>query len=234
MTRATQHCLCTLGAWSLLAASAAAGPGTAFPEAAVPVQGVPVPLASVSAGYGHEHTYIFLINGVDPFHYGGMNDLGKHLEKQGFCHTYFGELYHTHKFFDAICAIHEQDPAARFVLVGFSLGTNKIYDLSQDLQCKGVPIDLMIFLSGNHWLGGMPKERPCNACRVVNILASGALGTLGERDWAENIRLPDAWHFGTPCSASTRELITKVLCGVPCAAPAESGTHCGHCGHAHY
>ena len=48
----------------------------------------------------------------------------------------------------------------------------KAYNLSQQLRCKGIPVDLMVLLSGNHWLGCLPKERPCNVFSLSLLSSS--------------------------------------------------------------
>jgi hypothetical protein len=160
-----------------------------------------------------DHVYLFLINGTDPCGWIHLAVLGKRLQDQGFCHTEYGELYHVYRFRDRIRCIHQQDACARFVLIGFSLGCNKVCQLAESVEEDGITIDLMVFLSGNHWLGGLPDDRPKNVCRVLNIRACGALKSLGWRDWAEDYQLP-TWHFGTLLYPATLPLLTEALCDV--------------------
>jgi hypothetical protein len=155
--------------------------------------------------------YVFIINGADPLGWGGASGLGRHLKEYGFSHTYYGELYHVHRFQGMIRKIHQDDPSARFALVGFSLGANKICELAQATAADGVRIDLLVFLSGNHWLGGLPSEKPANVARVVNILAGGCLAHTGQRNWAESYPCPGAWHFGTPSHRMTLDLLSRLL-----------------------
>jgi hypothetical protein len=195
-----------LALWLLLTLAAGAG-RSAEPASAGRV--IPAPAAAV----GKEHVYIFLINGVDLLHYGDLPGLGDRLAAQGFVHTRYGELSDTGEFHDQIYRIHQSDRLARFVLIGFSLGANRACELAESLRGDGVRFDLVVFLSGNHWLGGLPRQRPANVRRVVNILAGGALSRQGQRDWAENYQLPSAWHFGTPSHPATLQFITFLLCG---------------------
>jgi hypothetical protein len=155
--------------------------------------------------------HIFLVNGVDPLKFGNLSALGRRLQEQGFSHTYYGELQALPRFRDTIRQVHQDDPKARFALIGFSLGANRVCDLAQSLQGDGISIEAAVFLSGNHWLGGLPTERPQNIERVVNLLASGALRNTGWREWAENYQLKGAWHFGTPSSAEALQLVTDAL-----------------------
>lgn len=163
--------------------------------------------------------HIFLVNGVDPLKFGNLSALGRRLQEQGFSHTYYGELQALPRFRDTIRQVHRDDSNARFALIGFSLGANRVCDLAQSLQADSISIETAVFLSGNHWLGGLPTERPQNIGRVVNLLASGALRNTGWRDWAENYQLKGAWHFGTPSSAEALQLVTDVLSRDAAPAP---------------
>ena len=62
---------------------------------------------------------------------------------------------------------------------------------AKDLNEEGIPIDLLVFLSGNHPVAFMPEDRPANVQRVLNILASGSMKAYGVREYAENVRLPE-------------------------------------------
>jgi hypothetical protein len=172
-----------------------------------------------------DHWHIFLVNGVDPLKFGNLSSLGRRLQEQGFSHTYYGELPSLPRFRETIRQVRRDDASARFALIGFSLGANRACELAQSLQPDGIRVDVAVFLSGNHWLGGLPAERPPNVGRVVNILASGALKNTGWRDWAENYQIRSALHFGTPNHAETLQLITEVLSNdTPAPANAETPT----------
>jgi hypothetical protein len=194
-------------AWALLTVMAGVGQSAEPPPAGLADR----PPAATAVG--NEHVYIFLVNGTDPLHYGDLVGLGDRLKELGYCQTYYGELFHTGQFRSQIRRIHRDDPGARFALIGFSLGANRVCDLAESLRCDGIHFELLVLLSGNHWLGGLPRERPSNVGRVVNILAGGALSHMGQRDWADNYQLPSAWHFGTPSHPATLGLITDALRG---------------------
>jgi len=170
---------------------------------------VTVPTGAVA----DDHLHIFLVNGLDPLRFGNLAGLGDRLQERGFHHTYYGELTHVRRFQEMIRQIHHHDPLARFALIGFSLGANRVCELARSLQDDGITIDMVVFLSGNHWLGGLPNERPENVGRVINIRASGCLKFTGRRDWAENHQLKSTRHFGTPARDETLDLVTEALSG---------------------
>src|SRR5262249_59643625 len=105
-----------------------------------------------------------------------------------------------------------------FVLVGFSLGANMVRDLALDAKSEGVPIDLLVYLGGNT-LENIPEDRPDNALRIVNILASGCLWNGAWLDGAENIHETDVWHFRTPTHPRTLDVLTPNITQVPSSLP---------------
>jgi hypothetical protein len=159
------------------------------------------------------------MNGLDPVNYGNLTGLRDYLHKAGYRKTYYGQLYHANWFAKEIYRIHEEDPDARLVLVGFSLGVNFLDALSETLNKHGIAVDLLVFLSGNHPVWPMPAERPANVARVINVLSSGSMKYWGERPWAENVRLSSTWHFGSPTHPSTLERLTEELDLLSAAVP---------------
>ncbi len=166
-----------------------------------------------------DHVHIFLLNGLDPMNYGNLTGLRDYVQSLGFHQTYYGQIYHYWWFQSQIRRIHREDPEAHFVLVGFSVGVNLADFLARSLKPEGVYFDAIVFLSGNHPLAPMPSEPPANAGRVVNILADGLMGSWGERDWAEDIRLAGSWHFDTPSHPETLQALAEVLDQVGEAVP---------------
>jgi hypothetical protein len=170
------------------------------------------------------HVYVFLFNGLDPVNYSNLTGLRDYVQTLGFPKTYYGQIYHLWWFEKEVRRIHQEDPDAHFVLVGFSLGSNMAYDVAKTVKKDGIQIDLLVFLSGNHFASPMPHQRPENVTRVVNLLAGGLMGYRGERDWAENVRLSGTQHFDPPTHPSTLEVLGQELANlaatVPVAGPA--------------
>jgi hypothetical protein len=173
-----------------------------------------------------DHVYVMFVNGLDPVNYGNLLGLRDYVTALGFHKTYYGQIYHLWYFEQEIRRVHEADRDARFVLVGFSLGVNVIDAVAKGVKDDGIPIDLLVFLSGNHPVMHMPKDRPENVGRIVNILASGLLKSRGERDWAENVRLKDTRHFDSPTHQETLDTLARELtmlaASVPVVQPEET------------
>jgi hypothetical protein len=168
-----------------------------------------------------DHIYVFLMNGLDPFNYGNLTGLRDYLLVQGISRTYYGQLYHYWWFTSEIRRIARQDPDAHFVLVGFSLGANVVHEIAEVVKPDGIHIDLVVFLSGNHPIKDIPKERPENVGRVLNLLADGLMGNRGELDYAENVRLIDTLHFGAPTHPTTVQYLSRELGALAATVPVE-------------
>src|SRR5262249_46603769 len=136
----------------------------------------------------------------------------------GFNKTYYGQLYHTCYFRKQVRRIHEEDPEARFVLIGFSFGANMVRTVAQDVKEDGIDIDLLLYLGGNT-LENKPRYRPENALRLVNILAHGYIWNGTQFDDGENLNVEDVWHFGSPTHPRTLEVLTRDLFEIACSVP---------------
>jgi hypothetical protein len=166
-----------------------------------------------------DHVYIFLVNGLDPINYGKLLGLRDYIRKLGFRQTYYGQMFHARYFKKEIRRIHDEDAGAHFVFIGFSAGMNVAHSMAAAANRDGIPVDALVYLSGNNPITPMPNDRPQNVRHVLNILASGLMAKTGERDYAENIRLPDAWHFDSPAHPRTKELLAKELMEIGAAIP---------------
>jgi hypothetical protein len=158
-----------------------------------------------------DHVYVFLVNGLDPVNYGNMTGLRDYLQGLGLNNIYYGQIYHAWYFEKEIRTIHQRDPEAHFVLIGFSLGVNVIDSMARTVQKDGVFIDLLVFLSGNHPIKPLPNQQPENVGRVLNLLADGCMGNRGERCYAENVRLVETFHFGSPTHPVTLEMVAQAI-----------------------
>jgi hypothetical protein len=210
----------SLGQW-LLAASLAASAGclsfvhpAGCPEQAVREECTTLPKCC------RDHVYVFFLNGFDPLSCGNLKGVRHYLYEMGFTKTYYGQLYHLLWFKHEICRIRAEDPDARFALVGFNLGVNGVNALARHVEKQGVPIDLMVFLSGNKGIG-VSRTKPGNVARVVNILPEGKNATRGERDYADNSRLCGTGHFGAPTHVATLRRLAEELATLCAAVPAK-------------
>ncbi len=160
-----------------------------------------------------DHVYIFLINGLDPLEYGNLRGVRSHLQALGFSQTYYAQLYHGHSIKKEVRRLHEEDPEARFVLIGFSFGANLARWVTRQVQEAGISIDMLVYISGNT-MRNIPRDRPDNAGMIVNITASELLRNGAKLDDAENDQLKNARHFGAPTHPDTLRALERGLATV--------------------
>jgi hypothetical protein len=165
-----------------------------------------------------DHVYIFMINGLDPGNFCNLAGVRDYLHTLGFNKTYYGQMYHGAYFEKEVCRLHTADPEARFVLIGFSYGANIARSIAQDVKEHGINIDLLVYLGGNT-MTNTPKDRPENVGQIVNVLATGWVWNGDTLDGAENVNLPDVWHFGSPSHPQTVQILARDLVEVAAHVP---------------
>jgi hypothetical protein len=165
-----------------------------------------------------DHVHIFLVHGMDPLDSANLAGVRDYLHSLGFNQVYYGQLYHTGHFKKEVRRIHREDAEARFALIGFSFGANMVRNIAQDAKADGIHIDLLVYLGGNT-LDNIPHDRPENAGHIVNILAKGCIWNGAQLDGAENINVPDVYHFGSPTHPATLQMLNRELARIAVAVP---------------
>lgn len=173
-----------------------------------------------SAGSQRDHVHIFLIHGLDPLDLANLAGVRDYINDLGFRHTYYGPFINKGSFEVGIDRVHREDPAGRVVLIGFSLGAGTARTITQDLKEQGIRVALLVYLDGNT-LDNVPRDRPENAERIVNVVASAYLLPGAQLDGAENIHEEDVWHFGAPTHPRTLEMLAQQLSSVAAAILAQ-------------
>jgi hypothetical protein len=169
-------------------------------------------------GCCRDHVYIFLVHGMDPLDWANLEGVRDYCHRLGFSKTYYGQLYHAPYFKKELCRIHREEPQAHFVLIGFSFGANMVRNIAQDAKQEGIPIDLLVYLGGNT-LQNIPRDRPENVARIVNVLASGCIWNGAWFDDAVNVHETDVWHFGSPSHRQTLEILAQELGHIATSQP---------------
>jgi pimeloyl-ACP methyl ester carboxylesterase len=164
------------------------------------------------------HVHIFFIHGMDPFDWANLAGVRDYLQELGYTKTHYGQLYHLWQFKEELRKVHHDEPEARFVLIGFSFGANMARNLAQDAAIEQIPIDLLVYLGGNT-LKDCPQDKPENALRIVNILATGWVWNGDHLEGAENLNYGDVWHFGSPTHPKTLEVLADELLQVTARVP---------------
>ena len=164
------------------------------------------------------HVHVFLLQGLDPLDLANMNGLTEYIQQLGYTKTHYGQFFHQWSFRKQMRNIHKEDPEARFVVVGFSLGSFMACDLVNAVKKDGLPVDALIYVGG-FILDNTPKTQPENAGYIANILTAGYLIKGPQMDRAENLRYTNVWHFGLPTHPQTRELLARELAVVAARVP---------------
>jgi hypothetical protein len=164
------------------------------------------------------HVHVFLIHGMDPLDLANLNGLTEYIQQLGYIKTHYGQLYHLWEFKKEMRRVHEQDPQARFVLIGFSFGANMVRELANAVKDEPILIDLLIYLGGNT-LENTPETQPDHVVHIVNILAAGCIWNGTTMDRADNLHFTNVWHFGSPTHPRTRELLARELGVVAARVP---------------
>ncbi len=196
--------------WPAAASAQAPVPAPAPAEVQPPV---PAALAGAPRTM-QDHVYVYIVNGLDPMYWGDLTGLRDHVCRLGFANVQLCQFYDILSIQSDLRRLHRDDPGARFVLVGFSLGANAVHEIAAGVEKDGVMVDLLVLLSGNHPVMPLPRHRPGNVCRVVNVLASGLMKYAGERDYAENIRVEGTRHFSLPMHPTALQALDQGLAAV--------------------
>ena len=155
------------------------------------------------------NTYVYVINGVDPFGWGGLSQMTERIRDAGYPDTKFGGWYEVLRFDRQIRAMHRQDPGAQFVIIGYSWGVYRAKALANRLNRDGIPIAMVGYIGGDY-LRNTPESLQMGSSRVVNVMGDGYL--LTGRNWffngtdlngADNLRMPGVRHFGLPKQEQT-------------------------------
>jgi len=165
---------------------------------------------------GKEHVYTFVVNGVDPLQLANLNGMTDYLRRLGFGQTHYEPFLGYRATRRQIRAIHQSDPDAKIVLVGYSFGTLVVRRLANDLEKENIVVDRLVHMGGD-FIGNTERSRPSNAAKVVNIRGHGVVFfgydlffNGADIDNAQNVRL-DRRHFLLPSSGQTMETLASEL-----------------------
>ena len=174
-----------------------------------------------------DKVHIFAVNGLNPMCLGNFNGLCEYLKEQGFRNTYFGQLYTSHTFIGKIEAIRKCDPDAKIVLIGYSLGADNVRKLANQLNERGVAVDMVIYLVGD-LIKNEPRSWPPNVAQVVNVRSKGIILFLRlidgqDIDGARNYML-DKRHILIPSREETLRLVMSELLPLAMGPVSSSGS----------
>jgi hypothetical protein len=196
----------------------------------------PVAAMSPAHTYAPTSTRVYVINGVDPFGWGGLAQMTERLRESGYPDTRFGSWYQVLKFDREIRAAHRQDPGAQFVIIGYSFGVYRAKALANRLSRDGVPVAMVGYIGGDY-LRNSTAMAPSGGPRVVNVTGDGYLLTGKNLFFngtnlagADNVRMPGVRHFSLPKQEQTLAALVNGLNSVSGGAWATSQTASGMAG----
>ena len=162
-------------------------------------------------------TYVYIVNGLDPFHWANLKRLAERLRVSGFPNTKFGEYFDMPSFEAEIRKLRARDPYARIALIGYSAGCYPVIASAHRLLNDGIPVALVGYIGGD-FLTDTPYNRPPNVTRVVNITGNGFLLSGHNLIWngtdlqnASNLRLNGVSHFNLPGRPETFRVLYDAL-----------------------
>jgi len=182
---------------------------TAAEPVPVVVEATAAPAPSEEA---RDHTYFLVVNGMDPLFVGKMNCFCEAIRCAGYKNVELYMLRHGCCTEGRVCEIRRNDPGAKIVFVGYSLGGNCVSKVCKALDCRKIFVDLLVYI-GSDYLKDNDFVRPKNAGRILNITADGFIGTGGNLFFngavisgASNFRI-NARHFGVAKQPETLGLL---------------------------
>jgi hypothetical protein len=172
-----------------------------------------------------DHIYIYMINGLTilPHMCGSMKKVAPSVEELGFCRTKVACHYWRWSYQNEIRRIHQEDPQAHFVLVGYSVGGGVVHAMAQNLAKDGIFIDLMIYIDA-HCITGDLEDRPPNVGKIVGI-NSTAWTLAGQCHCGEECHtVHTLFHLAAPKQQETLDILgceLLKLAAACCAAPSK-------------
>jgi hypothetical protein len=159
-----------------------------------------------------EHVHIYMINGLTilPHMCGSMNRMAPCVEELGFCKPKVASHYWRWSYQDDIRRIHQEDPDARFVLVGYSVGGGVVHSMAKTLEKDGIYIDLVVYIDP-HSLTHDISTRPANVGKIVSI-NSTAWMLAGKCHCGEEChKVNTLFHLATPRQQKTLDVLSDEL-----------------------
>jgi hypothetical protein len=136
--------------------------------------------------------------------------LSPFIEKLGFRKPSVGSHYWRWTFQNDIRRIQREDPEARFVLVGFSVGGGVVHSIAQTLEKDGIFIDLVVYIDAHSFLHCLEK-RPRNVGKVVNINSSSWLLAGRCHPGEECHHVDTFFHLAAPRQQKTLDTLCREL-----------------------
>jgi hypothetical protein len=114
-----------------------------------------------------DHVYIVFVNSLDHVSLGCVSGLRDAVVHAGYRKIFYGQSCHECWLRERVRQINAEDPDARIVLVGYSLGCHTAYAIAERVLREGVLIHLLVYTSGNTLIALPPPL--INVERVLDL-----------------------------------------------------------------
>jgi hypothetical protein len=157
-----------------------------------------------------QKVYTILINGFDPLYVAHIDRLAKELNSNGYAKVYTGEFFHQAFLEKEIRRVHSEDPEARFVVVGYSIGAGVAVSLTTRLVKDNIPIDALIEVAPVYlpltWLG----QDISTVGRHI-VIGQNWQDRTYSHDRTEALLVPKVGHYSMPTHPATVGKILDLL-----------------------
>lgn len=174
----------------------------------------PTPEWALVPQQAKNHVYVYLLNGNDPLNTGNLLGVRDYLHQRGFVKTSYGQQFHGPWFEAEILAIHQADPLARFVLVGFSAAAGPTNQLARRLGEQGITVDRLVYLDGVFLFRFEEWVKPECVEKFVNVQSQGLLVHGSPREGADNVEIDGTGHFDVPSHPLTLQVLMREVTDV--------------------
>lgn len=157
------------------------------------------------------HVHVYLIHGLDPFDWANLKSIVCYCNNLGFEHVRLVQFHEADKVIHDAAAARAVDPQARILIFGYSAGaasTRRAVKTLHDKYC--IDVDVIMYLSGIT-LFDTEYSRPEYVGKIIHILDRGMIIRGMQLTGAENYRLHDVWHFGSPTHPQTLIMLRDEL-----------------------
>lgn len=151
--------------------------------------------------------YAVLFRGFDPFHVSHVEKLRAELNEHGFAKVYCVDFYHEAFVEKEVKRILCEEPDARFVVVGYSLGAGAAESFVSRVTPCGVPVDALVEIAPVY----LPLATPPDLSRVGRhlVITNAASHAYGPQ--AEVLNLSGAWSLTMPSNPITVQAVREIL-----------------------
>lgn len=147
--------------------------------------------------------YVFAMSSLNPVSIVALDDLREQLNRQGFSKVATGQTIHAGWMAREMNRIHEEEPEAAFVIVGFESAAPVAARLAERSISEGMPVaGVVVITSGDSSSIVLPR---------IRTLAIGSAIESGIVESVEAVPVPNVASYGLATDSRTVEAIGRML-----------------------